>query len=284
MKYGLLLAAPWGDISSGAFNKAAENGFKLLREFINNEAMIAAEVIFGMILVFHILMGAAELVSGKQSRFLDIGFWIKIIFVGLITFQFSSIFVPVGETIIGGCIESIIVSYGDMWEGFFIDIWGNLNNIKSMLSTGLKIVVDIATFNPGLIIDIAMFVVITIISFLLMLYMFLQALMALGSSCIVLALGPIALPFGAHEMTKDIAIAYVKAFIVYVILYFPMMVFAFSLAFEIMSGLLVGHSTGWVSSITRVDVTEKLISLVLAPLAGVAIVMAVPNVVRGVMK
>lgn len=267
------------------FDNAVTQTFQLLRNFINTDSMVAAEAIFGTIMIFHALVGAAELVSGQDSRLVQGTFWVRIFFVAFIVYFFDKLFVTFGESLCRGSLDEIGTIWGNLWKN-----WARMN--KEMISKGIK---DTATNSGGLNVvgmlgsalvetirsSIGLLIA-TIIGGLTMLYLIFQSFIALGSCAAVLALGPIALPFAAHESTQDIALAYVKTFLVYVVLYMPMLVFAFQIAMTIMlsvNQMSLGLVYGGVG-----DELEHIIAIVAAPFAGAAIVAAVPHVVKGALK
>lgn len=267
------------------FDAAVTQTFTLLRAFINTDSMVAAEAIFGTIMVYHALVGAAELVSGQESRLVQGSFYVRILFVAFLVYFFDKLFVTFGESLCRGCLDEIFTIWNNIWVN-----WADMSN--EMYAKGLK---DQATSAGGLnlanmlgsllfetLISGLGLVIALIIGGLTMLYLIFQSFVALGSVSCVLALGPIALPFAAHESTQDIALAYAKTFLVYVVLYMPMLVFAFQVAMTIMASvcqMTSGLAYGGIG-----DALEHVIGVVAAPFAGAAIVAAVPHVVKGALK
>jgi hypothetical protein len=270
--------------SSTNYQRVVDESFRLLGEFIRNDSMIAAEAIFATILTFHVLVGAAELVSGKDCRLTSGPFWIRILFTALLVASFESIFVEFGRTIVRGCMTGLGDTLRDMWENWYNaclenDQWSTVSDkitgFMSLLNFIASWLVEMMTSTIGL--GIA-----TILGICLMLYMFVQGFIATGSAVVILALGPIALPFAAHENTQDIAIGYAKTFLIYVVLYMPMLLFAFQIAMTILLqvNLVTTAATAWGVG----GMTEKIVCTITAPFAAAGFIWAVPNVIKGAIK
>jgi len=275
----LLLQAPALGIEQGI-----QQAFVLVRGFIASDSMVAAEVIFGSILMFHVLVGAAELAVGQESRFLSGTFWIRIVFVGLVTFGFTGIFVTLGESLCGASFSRILDAYGTLWNQYYdlsmqnssdkIDVI-NAGDVWDLLMGGVNAFVEF-------LLSLISFIISAVVALLLLLYLWFQALVGMGTALLTLAMGPICLPFGAHEATQDVAIGYVKTFIIYVVLYLPLLVLAFEIALHIMaaqSAFAYGANVqNWA------NFGSYILGYITAPLAAVAIVQAVPNIIRGALR
>jgi len=267
------------------YDQAVTATFTLLRTFIEDDAMFAAEAIFGTIMIFHALAGAAELVSGKDSRLVSGPFWIRIMFIALLVAGFEKIFVNFGETLCRGCLNDLTTAWANVWSAWIAQIKLALHvqagNAKSATSV-FSLTEMVGTGLYDMIMDAIGVALAIVIGGLTMLYLLFQSFIALGSVAVVLALGPIALSFGAHESTQDIALAYTKTFLVYVVLYMPMLVLSFQIAMTLM--LSVNTLTTNLSYAGVGDVLEHFINLVASPLAGAAIIAAVPHIVKGALK
>ena len=268
--------------SSSNFQRVVDESFRLLGDFIRNDSLIAAEAIFATIITFHVLVGAAELVSGKDCRLTTGSFWIRILFTALLLASFESIFVEFGRHIARGCMAGIADTYLDMWENWWNATNEEYHTVSSQVTGFLSLLSFIASWLVESITSSIGLGIAQILGICLMLYMFVQGFIATGSACIVLALGPIALPFAAHEGTQDIAIGYAKTFLIYVVLYMPMLLFGFQIALTIL--LQVNLITNGATAAGAGGLVEKVVCTITAPFAAAAFIWAVPNVIKGAIK
>jgi len=275
----MLLQAPVLGVQQGV-----QQAFIAVRGFIASDSMVAAEVIFGSILVFHVLIGAAELVVGQESRFFSGAFWVRIVFVGLVTFGFTEIFVTLGDALCSSAFSRIVDAFCTLWNQIVdLSVKNSSDQMEVMVSGDVwdLLVGGINAFME-FIIALCSFIISATVAFLLLLYVWFQALLGMGTALLTLAMGPICLPFGAHEATQDVAIGYLKTFLIYVVLYLPLLVLAFEIALNFMAAQTAftwgAHFHDWSSF------GSYMMGFLTAPVAAVALVQSVPSLIRGALR
>jgi hypothetical protein len=290
------------------FTKAIEEGLDFVVNFVDSESLVAAGVIFGILIVFHAVMGSAELIMKMESsRFANPNFWIRIIFVGIVTFTFSKVVIGnngIGTQIAKFSTDQIAEVVVVMVEKLFDENSKNENKIdykkvmKDEPGQGTDIKSEGLTngFFAGVIggiievlLNALMILVVVIATLFLMLYIIIQAFIGLGSAFLTMAVGPICLAFGSHEGTQDIAFSYLKSFLVNVVLFLPLLVLAFRIGLIVMTAYLTNYSqimpnNGGSELDAMAYLNEKFLGLLIGPLAGIGIILGAPGLVKGVLR
>ena len=341
----LAFAVPQPLASMDGFDKVWAQIYDAVKEFLIVDAIPAGLIIFGTLLVVHIIMGASELLSGKQCRFLNIMFWVNLIFIGVLVGSFEKV---VGEIVGKGFVEHIGLGlwdafgtgFGRWWKGFVASAEHNEAFVNFLSPAGdadpkgfripiwsaAKGAIDGMTNFVTLIVGIARnflgffsMLLAGIFGLVLLLFAFIMVLIAFGTAGLTIAVGPICLAFGAHEVTKDIAMNYFKNFLINVVFYLPV----FLLAFEIGMAIMLGYTVSGIAG-SSMDTAAKtaaihtafggagtiiggaisgpdpgatisagieiqafgstLVGFILGPIAGAGFIIAAPGTVKGLFR
>jgi len=281
----MILLLQGGPLPDAGIDFAIAEVFRSVGTFISNDASVAAQVIFGTLLVFHTMVGAAELVTGEQSRLVSASFWVRIVVVGLVTFGFSALVLEFARMLVVNPGQAIVQTYGDAWSSYYDSTWTLMKdsfNAKWSQAEFWDYLFMSISFFLDLLFSVVGFIVGALVSLLLMLYCYFQLLVGIGMSGLVLAVGPICLPFGAHEATQDIAIGYLKSFLVYVVCYMPLLLLGFEIAMKVL--LSPAMFAAGARYMQGDGVTEQFVGVVICPLSAVAIVHSVPSFIKGFLK
>lgn len=260
--------------------------FQIAIRFINDDGLAFASTVYSIILVFHALLGAGELLTGKDCRFISPNFWLRLLFFGFLIAGFDTVIVPFAKTVAKLGFDQFADSYVQSWKAWSTTSQNMISNaqqqgnsnagVLSFINSTASYILESILSGIGLLLTF-------IISGLLMLLTFIMGIVGVGLSVAVCAMGPIALVFGVHESTEGIALNYLKAFLVYCVFYLPMLALAMEIAITLQvaintmtTGLGYGNAIG--------GFTEHLFLLVTAPLAAFALVFTVPMTASSVLK
>lgn len=271
------------------FEVVCSTAFKDTREFVQADG-IAWWVAVSLILYFYeALIGAGELAQGKEDgRLTSLSWWIRQLFIQGSTGLFLVTGVKFAENIctfaLAGFGDALvnIVSNGfntmlQSMEGAQHMTMANLMNKTFMMLSGASLV-EAASQMLGMVLSI-------IIGCLCLLFVIFQAYLAIGCSAFTCCLGPICIPFGASSATQDIALGWLKMFLVYCVLYTPLLAVALQIAGDCMTQSLVTQIMASAHGQSMIfDIFEGIITNLATPFAMLGFVIAVPHIVSKALR
>jgi hypothetical protein len=249
--------------------------------------------IFLLIFVFHLIEGATELVDAPSSCRLFRGrFWLRILMVGALLGGYRTVFV--------GTVGALQGKFMTAFTGKWVEVWERettalqeirkaeqenraLNFTEVAATKGGKdddswyaklgrYVVDGLLTGVGWVLAVVAGLVITLL-------ILMEGFWTLGINMLLVAVGPICVAFLAHEKTEGIFWSFAKSFLVYGLLYMPMLGLGAAFAGEVMARMTTMVTASGVVYGDGSDIAVHLIMVVLGPLCAYAVVRAVPGLV-----
>jgi hypothetical protein len=245
----------------------------------SDDSLAFATAVYSLVLVFHALLGSAEIVTGADCRFLNPKFWFRILFFGFLIAGFDPVVIPFARKIAVLSFDQFVVSYNEGWK-HWIDATDQVLGHAFRQQDAEFSVLNLPALVTANFMDALATLIGTVLTFILggliMLLTLVMGFVGLGLSAGTLALAPIALVFGAFEATEAVALSYLKTFLVYCVLYLPLLALAMEIAVSLQTAV-----NGLAVHLSLKDAigsfTEHLFTMVAAPLAGFAVVLSVPS-------
>ena len=276
----LLAAAP-----AFSFDGLVEGIFTEVQAFIAGDSGPFGMAVLAFLLAVHAIVGGAELASGRPSRLTSGAFWTRFILVITLLVGFDVIITGFTKLIVSGSVNAIADKTTGMWE-----IWADRTTLQyneaikmfEAQTSGLNLLtMGVSNLMEALISGMGMTLCL-LIGGLCFLFCYFQAILGACLSAFMVALGPLCLPFAMHESTQDIAIGYLKSWLVYGVFYMPALVMAFGIAATVLSGLVnFSYGTAYTNNF---DVFEHFLNMVVGPFAALAVVMAAPALLKGAIR
>lgn len=259
--------------------------------FVQSDAAGAGMAIFWLIFLFHIIEGAAEVVDDPKScRLVRKAFWLRITMVLALLGGY--------QLVVVGPIRDLqtryVMNYAHKWSEVWAAEWTAMDAIKqseednrdlkhaevggtkagqgddSLFGKLVRFAVDGIVTGLGWVLG-------SIAGVLITLFVLLEGFYGLGIIMVLIAAGPICIAFAAHPKTEGIFWSFAKAFLVFGLLYMPMLGVACGFA-----GVIMAHMTQMTQGLGAVygdgsDVALHVILVILGPLCSFAVVRAVPG-------
>jgi hypothetical protein len=262
-------------------------------EFIARDTARVGLSLFLLLFVFHLVEGAAELVRAPAStRLLRPGFWLRMFLVLALLGGYRSAVV--------GTMNATQPKFMTAFAGRWVEVWvkesESLEAIRkaerenqavenaevgatkagqdddSWYGKLARYVVDRLLTGVG-------WAVATITGLFITLLIVMEGFWALGVNMLLVAIGPMCVGFLAHEKTEGLFWAWVKAFLVFGLLYLPMLGMGAAFAGVIMARMTTMATDAGLVYGDGSDFGVHLVSVVLGPLCAFAVVRAVPGFV-----
>jgi hypothetical protein len=262
----------------GPFNTLCTMAFQKAIEFCQTDGLTFWLAVCSVIYFYEIIVGASEIISKEESRLLNGGWWIRQIFIQGLTFVFVTLGVGLAQKVANGSLAAfgdVIANIGKSWSEAS-QAYNNAAATNTALQLGHQTITQVVTASVlEVMSDQITIALTTIIGAICLLFVVFQAYLALGCSAIACCLGPICLPFGASTATEDVAKSWLKTWLVYSVLYMPMLAWALDLAQTIMvTNLALVFNPSYSGDF---GVFEAVINKLAAPFATLGMVMAVPH-------
>jgi hypothetical protein len=262
--------------------------------FVTGETSKVGLGIYGTIFAFHLVEGAAELSQRASACRLFAGrFWLRMALVGALLGGYGPIFVGTAMAIQPRVMMSFAASWAEVW----VAENQSLQNVRKSESENQDVKYsEVGTSKGGKEDDswtakVARYVVdgistglgwlLSVIAGLLITVLILmEGFFALGVNMLLLAIGPICVAFAAHEKTEGIFWSFFKAFLVYGLLYMPMLGFACSFGGVIIARITrmaVGSSVAYGDGS---DLSVHFMLVIIGPLCALAVVKAAPSILN----
>ena len=259
------------------------SAFSVAATEINGEFGSFGVAIMGILLSWHMLLGAAELAAGDaKCRFLQGAFWVRILTVFAILGAFETIFMTFAQGVATSSTAAMVAAMSQPWAAAQKVPAQVFNNFGVFLDTntgGMKLFTMGFSMITSLLICGACVVTTIIGFFAAAILMLVQGYIAITYCVIILIMAPIMIPFGFHESTESMAWSYVKGWLVYGIIYMPMLVVAMNLCSQLMlnaSITITSSSQGLTADTGSASLIAQYLSTLATPLAVIGIVF-VPN-------
>lgn len=246
--------------------------------------------IFGLIFVFHLLEGAAEMVqSPGSSRIVRPTFWLRIFLVLALLGGYRTVVV----TTLNAVQPKFMTAFATKW----LEVWvaeteaieairkaeAQNQEVKSAEVSATKAGKDddswwakLARYVVDRLLTGVGWAVATITGLFITLLIIMEGFWALGINMLIAAIGPLCVAFLAHEKTEGIFWAWCKAFLVFGLLYLPMLGLGASFAGVVMSRMTTMATNSGLVYGDGSDFGVHIIAVVLGPFCAFAVVRAVP--------
>jgi len=259
--------------------------------FIEHDSSKVGLAIFWLILFFHLIEGAAEMVERPAScRLLRGKWWLRITTVAALLGGYQAVVVGTVAEVQPKAMKAFGTQWVEVWENEMQAMEAMRNaeaenrdlkyNEVSASRTGpgddswwskaARYVVD------GLVTALG-WVLAGMAGLLITIFILFEGFYALGINMLLVAIGPICVAFGAHEKTEGIAWSFMRAFIVLGLAYMPMLALACSFAGIIMAQMTTMVGKAGLAYGDGSDIVVHFIMVLIGPICAFAVVKAVPG-------
>lgn len=270
------------------FDGAITQTFAVVKDFVNGDGGTFGAAIFATILTFHALVGGAELASGQPDCRLTKGsFWSRILVVGALLMAFDTIIVGAAEIVCKESMTEFVHTWVKVWDRWFdyaeillkqqSDVINTETSAFSLVTMGVGRFIEFFISTLALVLSL-------IVGCICVVFMLFQAFLGLGFAAFTAAIGAIALPFGAHEELDGIAKGYAKTFLIYALLYLPLLNIGMEVSMTMVQALVTPPLGPGTSYTGIADVFEHLLSVVVAPFGALGVLMAVPHLMSSALR
>ena len=255
-----------------------------------SQACKAGLVIFGILFLFQLMEGAAELVLSPMSCRLWHGkFWLRILLVAGGLAGYQTVVVGTVAKLQPGFMTNFAGKWADVWEAEMKAIEGikkaeaENQDLKYSEVTATKAGKDDDSWYAklgkylldGLLTGLG-WVLAVVAGMVITVYILMEGFTGLGMNMLLVAVGPLCVAFAAHEKTESYFWGFLKAFLFVGLLYMPLLGLACEFAGVVMaqmttmvagSGLVYGDGT---------DISVHYLFVVMGPFCAFAVVKAAP--------
>lgn len=259
-------------------------------QFIANDTGKIALALFLLIFVFHLVEGAAELVqSPGSSRVVRPTFWLRIFLVLALLGGYRTAVVSTLNAVQPRFMTAFATKWVEVWvaETDAIEAIRKAEAenqaVKSAEVSATKAGQDddswyakLARYVVDRLLTGVGWAVATITGLFVTLLIIMEGFWALGINMLIAAIGPICVAFAAHEKTEGIFWAWAKAFLVFGLLYLPMLGLGASFAGVVMARMTTMATSSGLVYGDGSDFAVHIIAVVLGPFCAFAVVRAVP--------
>lgn len=273
-----------------SFSSLVDSLFSEANAFVTGDGGAFGMAIFMGGLTVHALVGGAELATGQpDARLIKGSFWARILGVAALLLSFQVIFISFSQTITVEAMRSIYGNWGkvaDIYKSVLLQQMDAYIKAQETASMGIGSILQmgIGAFFSG-ILGFGGLLIGGVIGVLAILVMLLYAMVGAGSAALVLCLAPICIPFLIHEDTQGIAISYIKTWLLYAVLFMPMLTIVINVcsAFgaSVMAAQLGSFGAGFMTGSTFI---ENFIVLILGPLTCLAVLLSAPMIVKNALR
>ena len=259
--------------------------------FFEKDVTRIAIAVFMFCIFFHLVAGAGELAEEPGScRFFKPRWWMRVAFCLALLSGYRVMF--------EGFARSALPNYMSSFAGAWVEIWNGELDAKDELlkmhhdnqdvkkaevtttkqgeqdqawwSKAMGWSVDALITALGIILSslAGMFITVLIL---------IQGFWVLGINVVILGIGPLCIAFLAHEATEGIFWAWAKAWLVYGLLYLPMLGLGARMAGVVFKGITTLVAGSDMVFGDGSDIAMHFIYSLLGPLCALAVVQAIPS-------
>jgi len=250
----------------------------------------AGLAIFGVLFLFQLIEGAAELVLSPGSCRLWHGkFWLRILLVAGGLAGYQTVVVGTVAQLQPGFMTNFAGKWANVWESEMQAIEGikkseaENQDLKYTEVTATKAGKDDDSWYgklgkyllDGLLTGLG-WVLAVVAGLVITVYILMEGFTGLGMNMLLVAIGPLCVAFAAHEKTESYFWGFLKAFVFVGLLYMPLLGLACEFA-----GVVMAQMTTMVSGTGLVygdgsDISVHFLFVVLGPFCAFAVVKAAP--------
>ena len=268
-------------------------------DFAQNGTTGLAMSIFWICITFHLIQGSIEIVNQEKSRLFNPHWWMRIFLVLAMFTAYQTFFVSMIQRNTQTYFQSYSTSWVTMWSGQEAVNLQQKTSATDNRNLEEKTANDATPSAPGQ--EHGMFVralftvaswtigilaamLCTIAGEFLLLILLMQGFFCLAMNALVIAFGPLAIAFCTHERTEGIFWAWLKAGVVYGLLYLPRLSMGGAVAGSVFAVVTSSITSAGFSYQDGTDISIHFILSILAPICTIPMVMAVPGFISGVMQ
>jgi hypothetical protein len=259
--------------------------------FFEKDITKVALAVFSFCTFFHLVQGAAELAEEPGScRFFRSRWWIRMGFCLALLIGYRATFEGFARSAMPTFMSSFAGSWLEVWEGE-LDAKDELQKLhhenqdvkksevtatrqgeqdQAWWSKALGFSVDALVTALGNVLSVfaGMFITVLIL---------VQGFWVLGVNAVILGIGPLCIDFLAHEATEGIFWVWAKAWLVYGLLYLPVLGLGARMAGAVFRGVTALVAGSGVVFGDGSDIAMHFIYALLGPLCALAVVQAIPS-------
>jgi hypothetical protein len=236
----LILASPLIDV----FDRMSTSLFDIIVPFIQGEAQDFGMVIFSIGLTLQAILGGAELATGSpEARLVKGTFWFRILMVAGVLLTFDAIFINFSKAVTESALKLISTDV-DIFLDRYVLLRSTAESFakaaETVNGTGFGVIKDAsrttleqnAAFGQTLVKDI--FSTLGLVTAIGLIFG------GAATSVLVLCLAPVCIPFAIHEDTQSIAWSYARTWLLYGVMYMPLLTITVKVATEM--GTLIANA------------------------------------------
>jgi hypothetical protein len=260
-------------------------------QFIEKDTGKIGLGLFLLIFVFHLVEGAAELVqSPGSSRIFRPGFWLRIFMVLALLGGYRTAVVGTMNVVQPRFMTAFATRWVEVWvsESDALEAQRKAQSenedVKYAEVGGTKAGKDddswyakLARYVADQLLTGLGWAVATLTGLFITLLILMEGFWALGVNMLLAAIGPICVAFLGHEKTEGIFWAWVKTFLLFGLLYLPMLGLGAAFAGVVMARMTTMATNAGLVYGDGSDFGVHVVSVVLGPLCAFAVVKAVPH-------
>jgi hypothetical protein len=288
-----LAGAPQTFFMDQLVNDVLDVGAMFLMKDITRLAM----AVFFICFFFHLVAGAGELAEAPATcRFFKSRWWLRIAFCLALLIGYR----PMFEGFARSALPAFMTSFGGSW----LEIWNGELDAKDQLlkmhhdnqdvkqaevtttrqggedqawwSKAMAWTVDALITALGIVLSTLAGMFITVL-------ILIQGFWVLGVNVVILGLGPLCIAFLAHEATEGIFWTWAKAWLIYGLLYLPMLGLGARLAGVVFKGITTMVAGSSVVFGDGSDIAMHFIYALLGPLCSLAVFQAIPSLLSNLL-
>jgi hypothetical protein len=235
-----VLASPLTDV----FDKMSTSLFDIIVPFVQGEAQDFGMVIFSIGLTLQAILGGAELATGSpEARLVKGTFWFRILMVAGVLLTFDAIFINFSKAVTESALKLISTDLD-----IFLDRYTLLRSTAESFKKSIEVIngTGFGGMTPTARTAFEQNVAITneLVGSLLSAFGLITAIGLIfggaATSVLVLCLAPVCIPFAIHEDTQSIAWSYARTWLLYGVMYMPLLTITVKVATEM--GTLIANA------------------------------------------
>lgn len=266
--------------------------------FFEKDVSKLAMSVFFFCFFFHLVEGAAEMVDNpKTCRLTKSKFWMRIFFTLALLMTYRATFVNFARTALPTYMTSFAGAWAEVWSGEvdatqeLKEMYQDNQDVKTTELTSTSQGKDDSAWYAkavkylldGLISALG-WILASLGGMFITVLILMQGFWVLGINTVLLGLGPLLIACNAHEKTEGLFWNFLKAWLVYGLLYLPVLGLGAKMAgvvFVEMTKMVAGSSAVFGDGS---DIAMHFIFVLLGPLCAFAVVQAVPTFLSQMMS
>lgn len=264
-------------------------------EIVAKDTGKAALSIFLLLFLLHIVEGAAELSEKAAScRLLRPKFWLRLFLVGALLAGYGKLAAATVNNLQARFMMDFAAKWAEVWD----QERSAINNIRqaeqenselSQKEAGIRASKDDDSWISKLgrsagehIVSWLGFLLSALAGLVITLLILMEGFWCMGINVLLIVVGPMCIAFAAHEKTEGITWSFLRGFLVYGLLYMPMLGVACRFAGVVMARISRVTSEAGIVYGDGSDIAVHFLLVLVGPICAYAVVRGVPAFVSSV--